>query len=127
MSMTGGGALLFAYSVSIFGGWLVAGAFVYVMRLTIDHPRQFFRWIDLWVGGAERAVATTLVILAPHLLPPFVGGWVTLKLAVNWQRQKSNGAEQIALVAMVGSVISFTVAVVAALIAKPTALQTLAN
>lgn len=118
---------LAGYTASIFGGWLIAGTCVYVMRLSIGYPRRFFRWLDLWVGGTERAVATTLTIWCPHLLPAFVGGWVVIKLALNWQRQNTEGVQRISLVALVGSVVSFAVAIGVALMLHPSSLDDLSK
>ena len=116
------------YTLSVAGGWLIAGTGVYWMRRSIKHRREFFRWVDIWVGGAERAVATTLVIFAPAQLPVFVGAWVALKFAANWKRRtRVEGVEQISLIALVGSVISFAVAIWAGLIVIPGAFSKLAN
>lgn len=120
-------SVLAAYFVSIFGGWLVAGACVYGMRQSIQSPREFFRWLDLWVGGTERAVATTFAIWAPHLLPAFAGGWIALKLALNWQRRSDPDVYRISLVALVGSVISFAIAIGVALVVHPASLAALVN
>jgi hypothetical protein len=115
-----------AYFLSVFGGWLIAGICVYVMRKSIRRPREFFRWIDLWVGGTERAVATTLVLFAHSYLPAFIGGWIALKFAANWKR-RNVGAGQASLVFLVGSVISFAVAIGAALYMRPDLIEKLTN
>jgi len=108
------------YILSLGGGWLIAGLAVYLMRKSIRIPREFFKVIDLWVGGTERAVATTLVLFAPHYLPGFIGGWVVLKFAANWQRQPNEpGVAQKSLAALVGSIFSFAVAIGAGLYCGP--------
>jgi len=124
-----------AYILSIPVGWLIAGSAVYLMRLTITPladgrktPRDSFRLLDLWVGGVERAVATTLILLAPRYLPGFIGGWVVLKFAANWQRRPYEAAvAEGSLVSLVGSVLSFTVAIAAGLLVRPDALAILAK
>ena len=112
-------ATAFAYLLSILGGWLIAGTFVYFMRKSIGKPRPFFRWLDVWLGGAERFVATTLILFQPRYLAPFIGGWVALKFAANWQRRQVDGVEQISQVSLVGSVISFAVAIGATIWMRP--------
>jgi len=105
-----------AYLLSLGGGWVIAGAGVYYMRRLIDQRRDFLRWTDVFVGCTERAIATTLVILAPPLLPGFIGGWVALKFAANWQRKVGDDVGPPSLIALVGSAISFAAAIAAGLL-----------
>src|SRR3990167_1087530 len=115
-----------AYVLSVAGGWLIAGVAIHIMRKSICVPRgRFFKWIDVWVGGSERAVATTLLLFAPAQLAVFIGGWMALKLAANWQRSTDPDAPQTTFVAMVGSVVSFSVAIAAPLLLLPDALAPL--
>src|SRR3954447_9830479 len=76
------------YTIAIVVGFLLVGAAVHAMRLTCGIKRKSFKWIDFWMGGTERAVALTLVLLAPLYLPAFVGGWIGLKFAANWKRHE---------------------------------------
>lgn len=115
------------YLLSIFGGWLICGPALWVMYKSIGQSRAVFAWISFWVGAAERAVATTLVILAPGVLAPFVGGWIVLKIAANWQRRTGEQHSEGHLLALVGSVISFSIAIGAGLCLHPEALQTWAK
>lgn len=110
-----------AYAASTVGGWLVVGAFLKVIRWTVGLSLESFKWLDFWIGSAERTVAISLVVWAPDQLPPFVGGWIALKFAANWQRQASNGPKvrQGSLIALIGSVLSFTVAIVAGCFLHP--------
>ena len=115
------------YALSIVGGHLIAGSCIYLIRVTVKQPLETFTWLVFWVGGTERAVATTLVLFAPHYLPAFIGGWIALKFAANWQRRSEEGAREASLVALVGSVLSFAVAVAAALLIRPNAIAIWAN
>lgn len=121
--------LLLVYGLSVAGGWLITGLAMHVMYSTIGHRQGtrywLFKWMHLWIGGTERAVATTLLIWAPKLLAGFVAGWVVLKVAANWQRQPGAEFGERHLLALVGSVVSFTVAIVAGLIYRPQALVAL--
>ena len=107
------GSYAAAYVLSLAGGWLIAGIGVYFMRKSLGKPRPFFRWIDIWIGFTERAIATSLILFVPgyNYLAAFIGGWMGLKFAANWQRQNVKGIEQISLVSLVGSAISFAVAI----------------
>src|SRR6478672_2706685 len=77
-----------AYVLSVIVGHFVAGEGMQLMRkvATPCLPRKR-KWIDVFLGSTERAIATTLVIGAPSQLSLFIGGWVALKMAVNWQRK----------------------------------------
>jgi hypothetical protein len=83
-------------------------------------------------GSTERAVALTLVLMAPAYLPAFIGGWVVLKFAIGWQRQQIQPSllvedtGQVAtqsFVALIGSVISFAIAIAVGLALYPEALN----
>lgn len=71
--------------------------------------------LDWFVGGIERSTATYLMIFVPTLLAPFVGGWMALKLAANWQRRTPRGDPTLlnrqTLAALVGSGLSFGIAI----------------
>jgi hypothetical protein len=114
-----------AYVLSVLGGYVLVGTCMYLMRRTVGLERPFFEWLDLYVGGTERLVATTLVILAPSYLPAFIGGWVVLKLASNWQRLPGENPKvrKGNLLALIGSVLSFTVAIGFGLLIHPEALK----
>jgi hypothetical protein len=61
------------------------------MRQLVLHQKSrppFIDWITLFGGATERAIALTLVLMAPSYLPSFIGGWVLLKFAIGWQREK---------------------------------------
>jgi hypothetical protein len=58
-----------------------------LMRWTTKLPKEKTYTMSLfWIGGTERLIATTLVILAPRYVGPFIATWVALKLAASWQR-----------------------------------------
>jgi hypothetical protein len=110
----------YTYYLSIFAGWAIAELCVNFMRKTVHEPRKSGKLIDFYVGGSERFVATTLVLFAASYLPAFIGGWVALKFAAHWQR--AGGSHVPGLVALVGSIISFSVAIGAGLIFDRSAL-----
>ncbi len=111
-----------AYVGIIFGGWIIVGAILALMRASIkkDYPpadqrdseKSSWRIVDLWLGGIERFIAMTLVIHAPPLLAPFIGWWTALKFASNWgwPNRKKNAAGS-NFVFLVGTAISFGLAI----------------
>lgn len=74
--------------------------------------------IVLWLGGTERIVTTTLVIFAPSYVPAFIGGWIALKFALGWKRYAGPDAKPSGIIAMIGNVISFAVAIAAGLLVQ---------
>jgi hypothetical protein len=85
---------------------------------------SFAEWLDLLVGATERFVALTLVICAPPYLPAFIGGWVALKFALGWQREaRGDEVQRGSLLAMIGNVLSFAIAVGVGLALNPKALE----
>ena len=130
--------LALAYTVSIFGGHIVARYWVLFLRKQID-PQYDVKAIrsfalDWSIGFVERGIATTLIILTPSLAPAFVGGWIVLKFASAWDKRSAGGdaaAEnknaKERMVALIGSVVSLTIGVLGGLIANPSALATVGN
>lgn len=116
-----------AYVLSIFGGAIAVNIVLKIIRATVDEPHEFFAPLDFWVGGTERAVATTLILFAPHYLPTFIGGWVVLKFAANWQRHKGTEFGKPSLIALIGSVLSFTAAIGATIYMRPDLINSWAN
>jgi hypothetical protein len=105
-----------AYFVSVVGGYVVVGAFLWLSRRTIGLPRKgTFTCDQLWIGGTERFIATTLVIVAPRYVGAFAVVWVGLKLASNWQRQKgdSPAVRKGTLLALAGNAWSLFIAIAA--------------
>jgi len=47
--------------------------------------------LSLAIGSSERVIALALWLHATSLLAPFIGAWITLKFAANWQRRDSKG------------------------------------
>jgi len=113
--------LIGAYVPSVFGGFVVVGLLMALMRETVrrrlkkwrfvpvrgKRKEQSFAPLDFWIGGTERAVATTLVAFAPSYLATFIGGWVALKFAANWKRQSDNdpASAQGSLLFLIGNVV----------------------
>jgi hypothetical protein len=118
-----------AYVGVCVGGWLAVGAALYVMRRLLGLRTASFALLDLFVGSAERAVALTLVLWAPPNLATFIGGWVLLKFAIGWQRQPKGDAvvEQSSLLALIGNVLSFAIAIAVGLYLNRAALAALAT
>jgi hypothetical protein len=74
--------------------------------------------LDFWLGATERIVVTTLVIWAPTYVAAFIGGWVASKFAANWYRRDNTDANRKGtLIALIGNVASFAIAIGAGLIA----------
>ncbi len=81
-------------------------------------------WSVFFIGATERAVALALVLTAPPYLPAFVGGWILLKFALDWQRaEKGDDVMTDSMLAMVGNVLSFAVAIGAGIILNPIAIK----
>ncbi len=120
---------VWAYLLSTVGGLIILAPLVRLMHRTsgtvgtkadqAGRHRPLFRWLDVWVGFTERAIATTLCIWAPKQLPLFIGGWVIAKLAAGWGRQSDPNYAPAHVIALVGNALSFAVAIAAGLIANP--------
>lgn len=118
--------LIGSYFLSVGGGWLIAGLVLFLMAKSfrpIDTDRNPFRLRALWVGGVERAIATTLVIWAPPMLPAYIGGWTLLKYAAHWQRGTDAAAVRGSLMFLVGNAVSFAAAIGAGLVINPGAVE----
>jgi len=114
--------VLIGYALAVLGHYPVSWALRGLRRISgqPDKPAP----LDFWLGTTERLVATTLVIYAPRYVPAFIGAWVAFKIAANWQRMPSSGVtRQGTLIALMGNVFSFAIAVIAGVIANPDALR----
>jgi len=124
-----------AYLLSTGGGLLLLSPIVRIMHLTsgtrgtpadqAGRHRPLFRWLDVWVGFTERAIATTLFIWAPRQLPLFIGGWGVAKLAAGWGRHQDPNYAPAHVIALVGNALSFTVAIAAGMLVRPESLAIL--
>ena len=137
-SLGGGSKILLVYGLAWIGGWLIVGAFMRFMRWTVGNTKdRSLAPLDFWLGGTERCVAVTLIWSAPGYLASFIGAWIALKFAAHWKRQEiesglsgddrqralqyvTNGS----LLFLIGSAISFAVAVACGLLLNPGALET---
>jgi hypothetical protein len=118
--------VLFAIILLTILGWGLVGALMRVMRWHVGvSTKESWGAMDLWLGSAERLVAATLFALCVPALPAFIGGWIALKFAANWNRIKSeqNAVRKGALMAMIGSVASFTLAIVGGYLINPQAIS----
>ena len=62
--------------------------------------------------------------MAPSYLPSFIGGWVLLKFAIGWQREKhGNQVAEQSFLALIGNVLSFAIAIAVGAFVNPHALQ----
>ena len=118
-------AYVAAYFCACVGGWFVVACCMCVMhRLVLKEWRPFSEWSDFLVGAIERAVALTLVLLAPSYLPTFIGAWIALKMALGWQRDHYSDSVRLkSLLGLIGSVISFAIAIVVGYALNPDALD----
>lgn len=119
---------ILAYVLSILGGWAFVGGGLKVIRVSLKEQHNFF-WdpLDFWLGGTERAVATTLILYAPRYLAAFIGGWIALKFAANWKRHTGPKYGRPSLVFLIGNVLSFAAAIAATLYMRPDLIDKLAN
>ena len=113
-----------AYAVSTIGGQIVLAPSIEFMRRRLGSQTDRDWVVSFAVGITERAIATTLVIGAPSLLAPFIGGWTAAKIAAGWGRIVSSEPviRSSHLVALVGTAISFAIAIAAGLWAHPASL-----
>jgi hypothetical protein len=120
--------LIIAYMISTLGGYAIVGVAVFAMRTTIPHaastvanstPGDSFLWYHIWVGFTERAIATTLFIWVPGQLGIFIGGWTAAKLAAAWSSRLKEEHRPAQVLALLGTTISFCVAVGAGVYANP--------
>jgi hypothetical protein len=85
-------------------------------------------WGTLFLGSTERLAAIALVVWAPSYLPSFIGGWVALKVALGWKASISSKdptmeVQQGGMLALIGNVLSFAVAITVGLVLNPEALK----
>ena len=86
-----------AYLLACVGGWFAVACALWFMRwrvLKAKNRPPFIDWIGFFGSATERAVALTLVLKAPPYLPAFIGGWVLLKFAIGWQREKRDDDDE---------------------------------
>jgi len=97
---------------------------MWALRKSAGQPDKS-KALDLWIGCTERAVATTMVIIAPAYVGGFILAWVGAKLAANWQRISPSRpfTRQGTLIALLGSVYSFSIAIGVGLWVQPRALD----
>lgn len=118
--------LLWALAVLSVGGWALVGALLWGIRLHVTKRRPENCWgrLDFWIGSIERTIATAMFVWGIAYLPAFIGAWVALKLAANWQRIKSERAEVRSgtLIVLIGNVFSFAFAIAVGAIVNPLAI-----
>jgi hypothetical protein len=113
-----------AYLLACVGGWFVDAVCLYFIRWLVLKRGPFIDGSVIIVGVTERAVALTLVLFAPPYLASFIGGWVLLKFAIGWQREKhSDEVAKGSFVALIGNVISFAIAIAIGVVLNPDALK----
>lgn len=108
---------LLAFAILTVGGWAFVAVSLGIIRTHVFRKRgQFeesFGRLDFWLGSIERLVATMMFVWGIASLPAFIGAWIAFKLAANWQRIKSQSDEvrKGTLIALVGNVLSFSLAI----------------
>jgi hypothetical protein len=110
----------------MFGGWLVVGTCLYLMRWAcLGRPSSFIDLSVIFLGATERGVALTLVLFAPSYLAGFIGGWVALKFALGWKRETTTPEVLTgSMLSLVGNVISFAIPIaVGVVLLKPDVLK----
>jgi hypothetical protein len=86
----GGWKILVVYGLALFGGWLIVGACMCLMRRIVQNTKdKSFTFLDLCLGSAERGVAVTLILFAPGYLASFIGAWIALKFAAIGRSRRS--------------------------------------
>lgn len=126
---------VWAYLVSILGGFIITGPLVYIMRKTsgIDSGKEgnlyqfsnIYGWSIFWLGATERGIATTLFIFAPPQLPLFIAGWSAAKIAAGWGRHSDIKYAAGHMSALIGTAWSFCIAIGAGYWVYPGALAEL--
>jgi hypothetical protein len=104
--------LLVYFLVCVGGHYLVAYSMYFMRWLVSLDTDPSHDWMSFLIGFTERAVALTLIVWAPRYLVTFIGGWVLLKFAIGWQRTPLNAmVARGSLLALIGNVLSFAVAI----------------
>jgi hypothetical protein len=119
-------SLLIAFLGLTVGGWGLVGCLMWVVRWHVfGRPREGCSGrLEFWLGSVERLVATTMFVWSVSYLPAFIGAWVALKLAANWQRiiSASDEVRKGTLMALIGNVFSFAIAIGVGACLNPTAI-----
>jgi hypothetical protein len=110
--------------VLIVGNYVVAYSMLLMRWLVGLDTHPIVEWSGFLIGLTERAVALTLVVWAPRYLAAFIAGWVLLKFAIGWQRTPLNPKVALgSLLALIGNVISFAIAIAGGLYLNDEALK----
>ena len=123
------------YAISVLGGiplgWGLTKLLSLGVRNQAEKTAERVWWmIPLLLGIYERAICTTLVLLAPNVLPGFVAGWVLLKLAGGWGPLLKNptlAVRSFYLISILGSTTSIAWAIGVSFVAWPSGLHQLAG
>jgi hypothetical protein len=101
-------------------GHLLVGGCMWFIRWTTRLPTSSFEPTVFWIGTTERLVAMVLFARDPEHVAWFIGAWVGLKFALNYKRRsmKTETDYKEAMLALVGNVLSFGFAFVAAYLIK---------
>lgn len=101
-------------------GHPVVGVCMWFIRWTTSLPKSSFEPSVFWIGTTERLVTMVLFARDPDRVAWFIGAWVALKFALNYKRRvmKKDADYKQAMLALVGNVLSFGFASVAAYLIK---------
>jgi hypothetical protein len=108
-------------AVTVPGGWIIVGSALLLIRKTLPHKdaQRCFEPLEFWLGSTERFIAMVLMLGTPGTLPTFIAGWTAAKIAANWARIKPDSSAYVRtgqLVALIGSALSFGLAIGGALL-----------
>jgi len=110
--------VIVVYAASVFGGHYIVGEGLHRIRKKC-FPNRSTDWessdpatsLVFFVGATERFMATTLVVIKPSYLLPFVGAWIALKYAANWLPSGTPFAREDSLLALIGTTWSIAIAI----------------
>jgi hypothetical protein len=113
-----------ALAGSTLGGQLIVAPLMELARLKLEKPVARTWWVSFSVAIVERATITILFIEVPKLVPAFIGGWTVAKFAAGWGRivTSDDNIRRLHMIALVGSVLSYAIAIGAGIWARPESL-----
>lgn len=96
-------------------------------RVPPEPSTERIEWIPMLVGIFERAIVTSLMLWAPKLTAPFLGGWMALKVAGGWGLLKEPTTRNRAtfFIGLLGNVVSFAWAIGVVAYFSPQSIQAL--
>ena len=98
-------------------------------KLLVDDGGDELAFLITLIGFAERGAVTILMVVAPNLVPAFIGAWIALKYLPGWDRFNGGNTNVRThyAITLLGNFVSFTCALIAGYLANPSALTELAG